>query len=114
MGPENWLGFQHIMGEEYDYTDKKIVWDCKVAKFCQEPGEHVAEYSSGFFHKINGFCPRIMKNQEKWRYIMRESTQVVGYQSPSQNFTISTECNVSLRIMIYLFFFFNKLPHSIT
>ena len=52
------------MGEEYDYTNKKIVWDCKVAQFCQEPREHVAEYSSGFFHETNDFFPRIMKNWE--------------------------------------------------
>ena len=78
MGPENWQGFQRIIGEEYDYIDKKIVWDRKVSQFCHEPGEHVAEYSSGFFHEINDFCPRIITNQEKWRYIMRQSMQVVG------------------------------------
>ena len=49
------------MGEEYDHTDKKIVWDRKVAQFCLEPKKHVAEYSSGFFHEINDFHPRIMK-----------------------------------------------------
>ena len=65
MGPENWLGFQHIMRGEYDYTDKKTVWDRKVAQFHQEPGEPVTEYSSRFFHEINDFCPRLMTNREK-------------------------------------------------
>ena len=75
------------MREEYDYTDKKIVWDHKFAQFFfQEPDKPVSEYSSGFFHEINDFCPRIMTNKEKWRYNPRESTQVVGYWSPSQKF----------------------------
>ena len=65
MGPENQLGFQHIMIGEYDYIDKKMAWDRKVAQFCQEAEEPVTMYSSRFFHENNDFCPGIMTNREK-------------------------------------------------
>ena len=65
MGPENWLGFQHIMRGEYNYIYKKTVSESKVAQFRQEHGEPVIEYSSRFFHEINDFCLRLMTNQEK-------------------------------------------------